>query len=79
MKKEKFVIVDGHALIHRAYHAIPPLTTKMGEIVNAVYGFSVILLKVIKELNPDYIVVAMDLPDKTFLLQNPSRHNFFVH
>lgn len=66
MKKRKFVIVDGHALIHRAYHALPPLTTKRGEIVNAVYGFSVILLNVIKELNPDCIAVAMDLPDKTF-------------
>jgi len=66
MKKQKFVIIDGHALIHRAYHAIPPLTTKGGEIVNAVYGFSVILLKVIKDLSPDFVVVALDLPDKTF-------------
>ena len=66
MKKQKLVIIDGHALIHRAYHAIPPLTTKNGEIVNAAYGFSVILLKVIKDLSPDFIVVAMDLPDKTF-------------
>jgi DNA polymerase-1 len=66
MKKQKFVIIDGHALIHRAYHALPPLTTKQGEIVNAVYGFSVILLKVIKDLAPNYIAVAMDLPDKTF-------------
>jgi len=72
MKKQKLVIIDGHALIHRAYHAIPPLTTKGGEIVNAVYGFSVILLKVIKDLSPDFVVVAMDLPDKTF------RHHEFV-
>ncbi len=66
MKKRKFVIIDGHALIHRAYHALPPLTTKQGEVVNAVYGFSVILLGVIKELKPECIAVAMDLPDKTF-------------
>ncbi|MFA5197413.1 MAG: DNA polymerase I [Patescibacteria group bacterium] len=66
MKKRKFVIIDGHALIHRAYHALPPLTTKQGEVVNAVYGFSVILLNVIKELKPECIAVAMDLPDKTF-------------
>jgi DNA polymerase-1 len=66
MTNKKFVIIDGHALIHRAYHAIPPLTTKQGEVVNAVYGFTVILLKVIKDLSPDYLAVAMDLPSPTF-------------
>lgn len=63
--KEKLVVIDGHALIHRAYHAIPPLTTKSGEIVNAVYGFTLILLNVIKELKPKYVAVAFDLPGKT--------------
>jgi DNA polymerase I len=65
MKKEKLVIIDGHALIHRAYHAIPPLTTSSGELVNAVYGFSAILLNVLKDLKPACIVVAFDLPGKT--------------
>jgi DNA polymerase I len=65
MEKEKLVIIDGHALIHRAYHAIPPLTTKNGEIVNAVYGFAVILLNVLRDLDPKYIAVAFDLPGKT--------------
>lgn len=59
------MVIDSHALIHRAYHAIPPLTTKDGEIVNAVYGFTVILLNVLKELKPDYVAVAFDLPGKT--------------
>jgi len=65
MAKERLVIIDGHALIHRAYHAIPPLTTKKGELVNAVYGFSMILLNVIRDLAPKYIAVAFDLPGKT--------------
>lgn len=65
MKKEKLVVIDGHALIHRAYHAIPPLTTNKGEPVNAVYGFAVILLNVIRDLKPKYIAVAFDLPGKT--------------
>lgn len=65
MKKERLAVIDGHALIHRAYHAIPPLTTKDGELVNAVYGFTVILLNVIRDLKPKYIVVAFDLPGKT--------------
>jgi DNA polymerase-1 len=66
MKRQKFVLIDGHALIHRAYHAIPPLTTKTGELVNAVYGFSTIILNVLRDLKPDYVAVAMDLPGKTF-------------
>lgn len=65
MSKERLVVIDGHALIHRAYHAIPPLTTQKGELVNAVYGFTTILLNVIRELHPEYLVVAFDLPGKT--------------
>ncbi len=64
-KRKKLVVIDSHALIHRAYHAIPPLTTKTGEIVNAVYGFTTILLSVLRDLKPDYVVCAFDLPGKT--------------
>ncbi|MBU4367365.1 hypothetical protein KKC49_00665, partial [Patescibacteria group bacterium] len=46
----KFVIIDGNALIHRAYHALPPFKTKEGKLVNAVYGFASILFRVIKDL-----------------------------
>lgn len=60
------VIIDGHALIHRAFHALPPLTTKDGMVVNAVYGFTTILMKVLKDLRPAYAVVAFDAPGKTF-------------
>lgn len=65
MIKNRLVIIDAHALIHRAYHAIPPLTTKEGEVVNAVYGFSMFLLSTLKKLDPEYIAVAFDLPGKT--------------
>ncbi len=64
--KQKLIIVDGHALIHRAFHALPPLTTKQGELVNAVYGFTTIFLKALRELKPDYIAVAFDKGKKTF-------------
>lgn len=64
-KRDKLVVIDAHALIHRAYHALPPLTTKEGEIVNAVYGFTMILLNVLRELSPKYVAVAFDLPGKT--------------
>ncbi|MBI2038590.1 MAG: hypothetical protein HYT19_01550 [Candidatus Nealsonbacteria bacterium] len=43
------VIIDAHSIIYRAFHALPPLTTKKGELVNAVYGFLLVLLKVITE------------------------------
>lgn len=66
-KQKKFVVIDGNALIHRAWHALPPtLTTKDGEIVNAVYGFTMIMLRVIKDLKPDYFVVTFDLAEPTF-------------
>lgn len=65
MAKEKLVVIDGHALIHRAYHAIPPLTTKNGEVVNAVYGFTMILLNVLRDLKPRCVAIAFDLPGKT--------------
>ena len=63
---KRLVLIDTNALIHRGFHAIPPLTTKKGELINAVYGFTAILLKVIKDLKPDYILTAFDLPKPTF-------------
>jgi len=65
-KKKRLVIIDAHALIHRAYHALPSLTTKKGELVNAIYGFLLIFLKTLRELKPDYIATTFDLPAPTF-------------
>ncbi|MBU4057195.1 hypothetical protein KJ695_04795, partial [Patescibacteria group bacterium] len=64
--KKKLILIDTNALMHRAYHALPPLTTKKGEVVNAVYGFTSVLLKILKELAPDYIVCAFDMAAPTF-------------
>ncbi|MBU4141754.1 DNA polymerase I [Patescibacteria group bacterium] len=69
--KKKLVLVDSNALMHRAYHAIPPLTDKKGQVVNAVYGFTALLLKIMKEFSPDYIICAFDMAAPTF------RHNEF--
>ncbi len=63
---KKFIIIDGNALVHRAFHAIPPLTTKDGKVVNAVYGFASILLKVMKDIKPDYLALTFDVKGKTF-------------
>ena len=62
---KKLVVIDGNAIIHRAYHALPPMTVK-GSMVNAVYGFTSMLLKVLKELNPDYLAVTFDVAGGTF-------------
>jgi DNA polymerase-1 len=69
--KKRLLIVDAHALIHRAFHAIPPLTTKKGQQVNAAYGFLLILIRALKDLKPTHVVIAFDSPGKTF------RHDVF--
>ncbi len=63
---KKFIILDGNALLHRAWHAIPPLTTKDGRVVNAAYGFTNVVEKMLNAYKPDYMAVAWDLPGGTF-------------
>jgi DNA polymerase-1 len=69
MAKEKplLLLFDGNALVHRAFHAIPPLTvSKTGEMVNAVQGFASTLLKVLNEIKPTHWAIAFDTPTPTF-------------
>ncbi|MBI2033280.1 MAG: hypothetical protein HYT10_02335 [Candidatus Levybacteria bacterium] len=63
---DRFILIDGNAILHRAYHALPPLTDKEGNIVNAVYGFFSMLLTVIGEYSPTYLAVCFDRPKPTF-------------
>ncbi len=65
-KKEILVILDAHAVIHRAYHALPEFTTSSGEPTGALYGICTMLLKIITDFNPSYIVAAYDRPEATF-------------
>jgi len=66
------VLFDGNALIHRAFHALPPLTvSKTGEMVGAVYGFALMLLKIINEVKPTHYAIAFDMKAPTF------RHQLF--
>lgn len=62
----KLVLIDGNAILHRAYHALPPLTTKKGEVINAVYGLVSMLLRVIQDLKPTHIAFCFDRPEPTF-------------
>lgn len=72
-KRQTFLIIDSHALIHRAFHALPQgLRAPDGRLINAVYGFTSVLIKVLKELKPSYVVAAFDLAEPTF------RHEAFA-
>lgn len=62
----KFMLIDGHSLLHRAFYALPTMTSSTGEHTNAVYGFATMLMKVLSDEQPDYIVVAFDKETPTF-------------
>jgi DNA polymerase-1 len=62
----KLVLIDGNAILHRAFHALPPLTTRSGEPINAVYGLVSMILRVITDLKPTHIAVAFDERAPTF-------------
>lgn len=64
--QKRLIIIDSNSVIHRAFHALPPLTTKKGELVNAVYGFLLVFFKSLKEFHPDFVAAAFDLPAPTF-------------
>jgi DNA polymerase I len=64
--RETLLLIDGHALVYRAFFAMPALTNSRGEMTNAVYGFTSMLLKVLNEHHPSYAIAAFDPPGPTF-------------
>jgi len=65
-KKIKLALIDSHALIHRAYHALPPMSTRQGWPTNAVFGFTTMLLKMFTTVKPTHVVAAFDVAGPTF-------------
>ncbi|KKQ36594.1 MAG: polymerase protein [Candidatus Levybacteria bacterium GW2011_GWC2_37_7] len=63
---EKLILIDGNAILHRAFHALPPLTNPDGIIVNAVYGFFSMFLKILEMHKPDFLIVCFDKKAPTF-------------
>jgi len=63
---KRIVLLDAHAIIHRAYHALPEFSNSKGEPTGALYGISTMLMKIIGELKPDYIIACYDMAEKTF-------------
>lgn len=67
--KDIFLLVDGSAIVHRAYHALPHFTSSNGEATGAVHGFFSMLFKVMQELQPTRVAIAFDRPKPTFRQQ----------
>lgn len=63
---QTLVLLDAHAILHRAYHALPDFTSPQGEPTGALYGVVTMVLKIVEELKPDYIVACYDLPEPTY-------------
>ncbi len=66
MKKDKLVLIDTNSIIHRAFHALPPLKSKSGEPSGAVYGSLLAFFKIINEFNPTHLAAVFDSPGETF-------------
>lgn len=69
--EKRLIIIDSNALLHRSFHALPPLMTKAGQETGAVYGYLLTLFKAITDLRPDYVVACFDTKMPTF------RHEMF--
>lgn len=70
--KQRLILLDAHAILHRAYHALPDFSSPSGEPTGALYGVVSMLLKIVEDFNPDYIVACFDLPEPTY------RHDAFA-
>jgi DNA polymerase-1 len=64
--KRKLLLIDSNSLIHRAFHALPPLANKKGDQLGAVYGFLLVFFKGLKDINPQYVAAAFDVKGPTF-------------
>jgi len=71
-KEKVALIIDGHAILHRAYHALPFLTNRSGKPMNAIYGFFSMLLAVLNKTNPKWLIICLDAPGPNF------RHHMFI-
>lgn len=72
MSTKRLVLLDAHAILHRAYHALPDFSTASGEPTGALYGLSSMLIKIIEDLKPDYIAACYDVKGPTY------RHEAFA-
>jgi DNA polymerase-1 len=65
-KSKKLFLIDGQGLIYRSFFALPKLTTSYGQLINAAYGFTMVLMRLLQEQKPDGLIIAFDTPQPTF-------------
>ena len=66
LKPKRLILLDAHAILHRAYHALPDFSTSKGEPTGALYGLSAMLIKIIEDLKPDYMAACYDMAAPTY-------------
>ncbi len=64
--RKRLILFDAHAILHRAYHALPDFVSSKGEATGGLYGLSSMLLRIIHDLKPDYLAACYDLPEPTY-------------
>lgn len=64
-ERKRLVLLDTHAILHRAYHALPDFTSPKGEPTGALYGLVAMIFSIVNDLKPDYIAACLDLPGPT--------------
>jgi DNA polymerase-1 len=67
--KTKIVLIDAHAILHRAYHALPDFSSSKGEPTGGLYGLASMMLRIIADLKPDYLIACYDRAEPTFRKQ----------
>ncbi|MDQ3014471.1 MAG: DNA polymerase [bacterium] len=65
-KNKRLILLDSHAILHRAYHALPDFSSPKGEPTGALYGLSTMIMKIIEDFQPNYVVATFDLPEATY-------------
>lgn len=63
---KKIIIIDAHAILHKAFHALPPLYNKENKPTGAIYGFLLLFFKLLTDFKPNFIITAFDYPASTF-------------
>jgi DNA polymerase-1 len=63
---KRVILLDSHAILHRAYHALPDFMSSKGEPTGGLYGLATMILKIIEELKPHYVIATYDLPQATY-------------
>src|SRR3954470_18611958 len=63
---KRIILLDSHAILHRAFHALPDFASSKGEPTGGLYGLATMILKIIEDFKPHYVIATYDLPQATY-------------